>query len=78
MHGAGPRATVARIGQRAWAEIEEVSHMLQIGQPAPDSDVEAYVRGEREARRLSLSGYAGKWVVLFFYPRDFTSKHGVA
>jgi peroxiredoxin (alkyl hydroperoxide reductase subunit C) len=34
--------------------------------------VEAYVPGEAEPRSLSLADYQGRWVVLFFYPRDFT------
>lgn len=46
--------------------------MLKVGKPAPDFEVEAYVRGEREAQAVSLSEYAGRWIVLFFYPRDFT------
>ncbi len=45
---------------------------VRVGQPAPDMTVEAYVRGESEPRTLSLADYRGKWVVLFFYPRDFT------
>jgi peroxiredoxin (alkyl hydroperoxide reductase subunit C) len=43
-----------------------------IGAPAPAFDAEAYVRGEGEPCRVSLAGQAGSWVVLFFYPRDFT------
>jgi len=45
---------------------------LQVGKQAPDFKVDAYIRGEPEAREVSLSDYRGKWVVLFFYPRDFT------
>jgi peroxiredoxin (alkyl hydroperoxide reductase subunit C) len=45
---------------------------IQVGKPAPDVAVEAYVRGEPEPRSLKLSGLHGQWVVLFFYPRDFT------
>lgn len=45
---------------------------LQVGKQAPDFEVDAYIRGESEAKRVSLSEYRGKWVVLFFYPRDFT------
>lgn len=43
---------------------------LQIGAPAPDFMVDGYYKGEK--RRYSLSDYRGKWVVLFFYPLDFT------
>ena len=45
---------------------------LQVGRPVPDAKVDAYVRGERAAKRLSLSDFHNRWLVLFFYPRDFT------
>ncbi|MBP9748857.1 peroxiredoxin [Patescibacteria group bacterium] len=45
--------------------------MIHIGRPAPSfSHLKAYHKGE--FHDLSLSDYKGKWVVLFFYPRDFT------
>ncbi len=45
--------------------------MIHIGQPAPDfTNVTAYHKGEFHP--VSLSTYRGKWLVLFFYPRDFT------
>jgi peroxiredoxin (alkyl hydroperoxide reductase subunit C) len=34
--------------------------------------VEAYVRGERAPSEFALSSHRGSWIVLFFYPRDFT------
>ncbi len=45
---------------------------VRVGKPAPDFQVEAYVRGEPEPRPLALADYRGQWLVLFFYPRDFT------
>ena len=45
---------------------------IQIGQPAPDFKADAWVRGANGPRMVALSEYRGKWVVLFFYPRDFT------
>ncbi|MDP9359244.1 MAG: peroxiredoxin [Chloroflexota bacterium] len=45
---------------------------LNVGQPAPDLTVEAYVLGEPQPCPISLSALRGQWVVLFFYPRDFT------
>ncbi len=45
--------------------------MIHIGTAAPAfSHLKAYHKGE--FHDLSLSDYKGKWVVLFFYPRDFT------
>ena len=45
---------------------------IRIGKPAPDFSADAYVRGHAHAVQLSLADYRGRWVVLFFYPRDFT------
>jgi alkyl hydroperoxide reductase subunit AhpC len=45
---------------------------LQITRPAPAFQAEAYIRGHFQPQRISLSEYRGMWVVLFFYPRDFT------
>ena len=45
---------------------------LRVGQPVPDHSVQAYVRGERSPSEFDLSSHRGEWVVLFFYPRDFT------
>jgi peroxiredoxin 2/4 len=43
-----------------------------VGQMAPDFTAQAYMNGE--ITNVTLSDYtkAGKWVVLFFYPLDFT------
>lgn len=45
---------------------------VQVRKPAPDVAVESYTRGQSEPRKLSLADFRGRWVVLFFYPRDFT------
>ncbi len=45
--------------------------MIRVGTPAPDfSKVTAYHKGD--FTKVSLSDYKGKWLVFFFYPRDFT------
>ncbi len=44
--------------------------VVKVGQMVPTFDVEAYVDGQMS--KVSLSDYQGKWVVLFFYPLDFT------
>lgn len=43
---------------------------VQIGQQAPDFELDAVVG--TEFKKIKLSDYRGKWVVLFFYPLDFT------
>jgi len=47
---------------------EEMS--ARIGKPAPDFTADAVVG--QDFQSVSLSAYKGKWVVLFFYPLDFT------
>jgi len=44
--------------------------MIQVGQPAPQFQAEA-VSGDQFVN-VKLSDYRGKWVVLFFWPLDFT------
>ncbi len=42
----------------------------QVGKPAPDFTLDAVVN--KEFKEIHLADYRGKWVVLFFYPLDFT------
>jgi peroxiredoxin (alkyl hydroperoxide reductase subunit C) len=44
--------------------------MVAINERAPDFEEEAYFGGDK--KKISLKEYRGKWVVLFFYPADFT------
>jgi peroxiredoxin (alkyl hydroperoxide reductase subunit C) len=43
---------------------------LQVGNVAPDFTVNGYFKGQM--KQYSLSDFRGKWVILFFYPLDFT------
>jgi peroxiredoxin 2/4 len=43
---------------------------LRVGDNAPDFKVKGILRGE--VAEYSLSSYKGKWLILFFYPADFT------
>jgi len=49
---------------------EGEKHMVKVGKPAPDFTATAYYRGK--FANVTLSEYKGKWVVLCFYPGDFT------
>ena len=51
-------------------ELCEEEAVLQVGSKAPAFTSEAYVAPD--FKKVSLGDYKGKWVVLFFYPRDFT------
>jgi alkyl hydroperoxide reductase subunit AhpC len=46
------------------------NQLPQVGKPAPDFKLEALVADKFE--HVALEDYKGKWVVLFFYPLDFT------
>ena len=50
---------------------KEVKKMtVRIGQKAPDFQAPAFHQGD--FKDIKLSDYLGKWVVLCFYPGDFT------
>lgn len=44
--------------------------MIKVGEKAPDFTAPAYHKGKFVS--VKLSDYLGKWVVLCFYPGDFT------
>jgi thioredoxin-dependent peroxiredoxin len=44
------------------------SALPEVGKPAPDFKLK-----NDEGKDISLKDYQGKWVVLYFYPKDFTS-----
>jgi len=43
-----------------------------VGQPAPDFDMASTKNMEKLNENVKLSDYQGKWLVLLFYPLDFT------
>ena len=50
--------------------IKEVSAMIHVGKKAPDFAAPGYHKGQFIS--LKLSEFLGKWVLLCFYPGDFT------
>lgn len=44
--------------------------MVSVGKKAPDFAAPAYHKGEFTS--IHLSDFLGKWVILCFYPGDFT------
>lgn len=44
--------------------------LVKVGEPIPDFEFEVY--HEKVAKTMSFSKLRGKWVVLVFYPADFT------
>jgi peroxiredoxin (alkyl hydroperoxide reductase subunit C) len=53
------------------AKLKEIHMAVLVGKAAPDFTATA-VYGNNEIKDLKLSDYKGKYVVLFFYPLDFT------
>ena len=51
--------------------MEAPKMVAQVGKAAPDFESSAFVEGEG-FKNIRLSDYKGKWVVLCFYPGDFT------
>jgi hypothetical protein len=49
---------------------EAEREMAKVGKPAPDFTAPAFYKGK--FMNISLSEYKGKWVLLCFYPGDFT------
>jgi hypothetical protein len=50
---------------------QEAQKMLaRVGKPAPDFELSAYQDGG--FKNVRLSEYKGKWIVMCFYPGDFT------
>lgn len=43
---------------------------MSVGEVAPNFSFEVY--HNEEIRKVNLDDYKGKWVILFFYPADFT------
>jgi peroxiredoxin Q/BCP len=51
-----------------WAQSPTPSATPAVGSPAPDFSLTS-----NEGTPTSLKDYRGQWVVLYFYPKDFTS-----
>ena len=48
------------------------SNRAMVGRPAPDFDMPSTRNVKKLNENVKLSDYKGKWVVLVFYPLDFT------
>jgi hypothetical protein len=52
------------------SEREAPMAMARVGKPAPDFELSALVGSG--FKNIKLSDYKGKWIVICFYPGDFT------
>ena len=66
---AGP-LTAAPETTAAPAQPKEARMTARVGQPAPDFEANGHLRDKFQTFRLSQ--FKGQWVVLCFYPGDFT------
>jgi peroxiredoxin Q/BCP len=50
------------------SQLRSAKSAPAVGSPAPE-----FTLSSQEEKSVSLKDYRGKWVVLYFYPKDFTS-----
>ncbi|GLI40046.1 thioredoxin peroxidase [Geobacter hydrogenophilus] len=50
--------------------VRTAPEVAKVGEQAPPFTLDAVV--DKDFKKVSLGDYRGKWVVLFFYPADFT------
>jgi peroxiredoxin (alkyl hydroperoxide reductase subunit C) len=62
----------AEVSSATPIQHEKETHKMiaKVGKPAPDFEANAFVDGG--FKNVKLSDYRGQWVVLCFYPGDFT------
>ncbi len=73
------KPTGAKVGDEGKKEVvqdqppkgkESAMSVVRAGQKAPDFEAPAFHEGN--FGQIKLSDYGGKWVILCFYPGDFT------
>jgi thioredoxin-dependent peroxiredoxin len=57
----------AMVAVLACSPVSAVNELPTVGSAAP-----AFTLTNNEGKQVSLSDFKGKWVVLYFYPKDFT------
>jgi peroxiredoxin (alkyl hydroperoxide reductase subunit C) len=65
----GEKPPVPASGESAEVK-KEMTMTARVGQKAPDFEAPAYFKGAFKS--VKLSDYLGKWVLVCFYPGDFT------
>jgi peroxiredoxin (alkyl hydroperoxide reductase subunit C) len=59
-------------GTQTATDNKNIVTLAKVGQPAPDFDMPSTKNLETLAENVKLSDYKGKWLILLFYPLDFT------
>lgn len=52
--------------------LEKTTTFAKVGQPAPDFNMPSTKNIDTLAENVKLADYKGKWLILLFYPLDFT------
>lgn len=52
--------------------LENETTIAKVGKPAPDFNLPSTKNMETLGDKISLADYKGKWLILLFYPLDFT------
>jgi hypothetical protein len=65
-----PAEAIEAVATGAQERKEALKMLARVGRPAPDFEATAYADGG--FKNVKLSDYKGKWVVVCFYPGDFT------
>ncbi len=71
---APPTGTLYDVGQfdfTARSDRSSIMSRCQVGRPAPDFALDCVSSGSAP-HRVALGDYTGRWLVLIFYPRDFS------
>jgi peroxiredoxin (alkyl hydroperoxide reductase subunit C) len=55
-----------------FAHLNKQNMAVLVGKKAPAFNAKAVINGIEIVDNFSLEQYAGKYVILFFYPKDFT------
>ncbi len=64
-------STELAVSPAGTAQPKEVTVLARVGHEAIDFEANAYLEGVG-FQQIKLSDYKGKWIVLCFYPGDFT------
>ncbi len=65
-----PEQTTAKASVLEGGAREESRMIARVGKEAPNFELSAYIDGG--FKNIKLSDYKGKWIVVCFYPGDFT------
>jgi hypothetical protein len=68
---AGPLVAAPAPAEKTTAKEGVPMTIARTGKEAPDFEATAYIAG-KGFKNIKLSDYRGQWVVLCFYPGDFT------